>query len=139
MLTLHEGKFLGEDLVPIYILLVGLGLIGMVITGVTMMLPLRQQNWTKSKKIDNRGLHRYLAALFFLPLLVSASTGIIFRLGKTWFGLSADHAKLVLAIHQGTYLGSYWRVFYILLIGLGLLGLLVTGLQMTGLFRKPIH
>ncbi len=81
-------------------------------------------------------LHSFLAPVFCLPLLVSALTGITYRLGKAWFGLSGEQAKFFLNIHQGTYLGSSGRVVYILLVGLGLLALLTTGIQMTGVFRK---
>ncbi|WP_414625261.1 peptidase [Calothrix sp. CCY 0018] len=81
-------------------------------------------------------LHSLLAPVFFLPLFVSVSTGIIYRLGKAWFGLSAQQAQFFMSIHQGSYLGSSLQAIYILLIGLGLLIMLVTGIQMTGIFRS---
>ncbi|MGB3639156.1 MAG: PepSY domain-containing protein [Rivularia sp. (in: cyanobacteria)] len=138
MMTIHEGRYLGKPLVPIYVLLTGLGLIGIVITGISMLKPRKKidKNNLKPAKFNARLLHSLIAPVFFLPLFVSASTGIIYRLGKEWFGLSAQQAQFFMSIHQGSYLGSSLRAIYILLIGLGLLIMLVTGIQMTGIFRS---
>jgi hypothetical protein len=71
-----------------------------------------------------------------IPLFVSASTGIIYRISRAWFGLPKEQVKIFMDIHQGSYLGPSLRVVYILLVGLGLLFILVTGIQMTSIFRK---
>lgn len=71
----------------------------------------------------------------FLPLFVSAITGIAYRLGRAWFALSSQQASILLRIHQGSYLGNF-KAVYVLLVGLSLLALLITGIQMTGIFRK---
>jgi PepSY-associated TM region len=134
-MTLHEGRFLGRPLVPVYVLLMGLGLIGMIVTGFNMLKPKLQSPSSKSK-MGSRQIHGVLALIAFLPLLVSAATGIAYRLGKAWFGLSNQQAGVLLRIHQGSYLGQTLRPFYVLLIGLGLVGLLVTGIQMSSVFRK---
>jgi uncharacterized iron-regulated membrane protein len=39
-------------------------------------------------------------------------------------------------LHQGSYFGAVGRPIYVLLVGLGLVILLITGIQMTPLFRK---
>jgi uncharacterized iron-regulated membrane protein len=137
MMTIHEGRFLGQALAPFYILLVGLGLIGIVVTGLNMLLPMRtKKSAEKSAKPNPRLWHRWLAPIFFLPLLVSASTGIMYRLGKVWFKLPKEQTSLLISLHQGTYFGQALRPLYILFVGLGLLGMLVTGIQMTSVFRK---
>ena len=140
IMTIHEGKFLGKPLVPFYVLLVGLGLLGIVITGLTMLGQRQRrktgQDESQSAKFSFRLLHGFLAPIFFLPLLVSASTGISYRLGKAWFGLSAEQAEVFMDIHQGNYLGPALRPLYVLLVGLGLLAMLVTGIQMTGIFSR---
>lgn len=138
ILTIHAGGYLGEALAPIYILLVGFGLVGMIVTGLTMLKPktLLRQNQSIWPIPNARRLHRYVAPIFFLPLFVSASTGVIYCLGKAWFGLSAELSNLILILHQGTYLGPFGRAIYVVSIGLGLLTLLVSGINMTGIFRR---
>jgi uncharacterized iron-regulated membrane protein len=133
-MTLHEGRFLGQALVPIYVLLVGLGLLGLLATGIVMVL--KRKPTTGQPKKDTRWVHRILAPIAFLPLLLSASTGIAYRLGRAWFSLSSEQASLLMSIHQGSFFGSVGRSIYVLLVGLGLVVLLITGIQMTPMFRK---
>lgn len=133
-MTLHEGRFLGQALAPVYVLLVGLGLLGLLVTGIVMVLK-RKPAKGKPKK-DNRWVHRILAPITFLPLLLSAASGIAYRLGQAWFGLSSEQASMLMRIHQGSYFGSTGRAIYVLLVGLGLVVLLVTGIQLTPMFRK---
>lgn len=136
MMALHEGRFLGRPLVPVYVLLIGLGLIALVISGLALFkLPKSRDRGLKPAKVSSRLLHGVMAPIFFLPLLVSASTGVIYRLGSAWFGLSDQQASFFLDIHEGKFLGSSLRVLYVLFVGLGLLALLVTGIQMTSIFR----
>lgn len=138
MMAIHEGEFLGRPLVPFYVLLLGVGLVALVITGITMfkLQKSSREAESKSTQFSSRLLHSFLAPVLFLPLLVSASTGIAYRLGRAWFGLSGEQAKFFLEIHEGRYLGSSLRIVYVSLVGLGLLALLATGIQMTGIFRS---
>jgi hypothetical protein len=134
MMTLHVGEFLGQSLSPVYVLLTGLGLVATIVSGVSMLLKMRKST-AKSVKQNPRSLHRWLSPIFFLPLFVSATTGVIFSFGRS-LGLSREQSQLMLRLHQGSYLGQPLRVVYVLLIGLGLIGLLITGIQMTGIFRR---
>ncbi|WP_017720144.1 hypothetical protein [Kamptonema formosum] len=86
-------------------------------------------------KVNFRKLHRQIAPILFLPLFITAITGIAYRLGKSWFGMSPDVAEIFMVIHQGEFLGSQLKPVYVLLNGVGLVGLAVTGLSMTGIFR----
>ena len=88
------------------------------------------------QKFTFRSVHSLFAPILLLPLFVSASTGIIYRISRAWLGLPKEQVEIFMDIHQGNYLGSSLRVVYVLLVGLGLLVILVTGLQMTGIFRK---
>ncbi|MDB9525674.1 PepSY domain-containing protein [Oscillatoria sp. CS-180] len=74
-----------------------------------------------------RKLHRTLAPIVLLPLLTTAITGVVYRLSKDWFGLSRDQVHILMTIHEGEYLGPTLEPFYVLLNGLGLLWMLVTG------------
>lgn len=140
ILGVHEGKFLGKPLVPIYILLIGLGLIGLIITGIIMFSQKRNNRLRNliHGKVNPRSIHGFLAPILFAPLLVSAITGIGYRIGRAWFNLPKEKIEILMDIHQGSYFGSFLQMIYILLIGLGLIAILISGIQMTGIFRKRI-
>jgi uncharacterized iron-regulated membrane protein len=133
LMSIHQGGFLGAPLSPIYVLLMGLGLLAMIATGLTL---LKRRSSPKAKR-DWRWTHRILAPIAFLPLIISAVTGIGYRLGQSWFGLPREQTGLLLRIHQGSYLGEQGRMVYVLLVGLGLLGLLLTGINLSGVLRRP--
>lgn len=80
-------------------------------------------NWQQSI----RKIHRSLAPFVLLPLFLTVSTGVTYRLAKDWFGLSRDQVHFLMTIHEGEYFGSTLEPVYVLLNGLGLLWMLVTG------------
>ena len=132
MMFFHEGRFLGKPLVPIYILLVGIGLLGMIVTGIGML----KKQFRFPNKFHWRSMHQFLAPIAMLPLLVSIVTGVGYRLGRNWFNVPKSQIGILLKIHQGLYFGSVGQSIYILLLGISLITLIVTGMQMTGIFRK---
>ncbi|UZQ52966.1 PepSY domain-containing protein [Trichothermofontia sichuanensis B231] len=136
MMLLHEGRFLGQSLVPFYVLLLGLGLLGMIVSGIALIKQRKKAATSKTLKLNERTLHRVIAPIAFLPFTISAITGISYRLGKAWFGLSGDQVDFLLKIHQGSYLGSTFRPIYVLLVGVSLIAMLLTGIQMSGIVRK---
>ncbi|MGB3757294.1 MAG: PepSY-associated TM helix domain-containing protein [Rivularia sp. (in: cyanobacteria)] len=138
-MMIHQGEYLGTPLVPIYVLLVGLGLLGMIVTGLSMTGIFSQNRASQSRKLNPRKVHRILAPIIFLPLTVSAVTGVIYRLGKSWFGMSPQNAAIFLRIHQGSYLGDFFKPIYVLLVGLGLIVMLITGINQTGIFPQRRH
>ena len=111
----------------IYLLITGGILLFLIFSGLWMFLT------SKSPKPGMRKSHRMLAVVFSLPLAVSAATGIAYQAGGKWFGAGEGTMKLLMSLHEGTWLGNIWRPFYILFIGLGLIGLCLTGLRL--LFR----
>ena len=138
LIWIHQGEFLGKPLVPIYVLLVGFGLITMIVTGLTMvrLAQKKRKNLSQNSGLNARKIHQILAPIAFLPLFLSASTGILYRLGNSWFHIPREFSQLLLRIHQASYLGSFGKTIYVALIGLGLITLLITGINMTGIFRK---
>ena len=74
-----------------------------------------------------RKLHGTLAPIVLLPLLMTVTTGVAYRLSKDWLGLPRDQVHFLMTLHEGEYLGSTLEPFYVLLNGLGLLWMLVTG------------
>lgn len=73
-----------------------------------------------------RKFHRLAGPWLALPLLLTLATGVAYRVGRAWFGLSKDTGNKLLAVHAGDWLGP-GSPFYVLLIGGGLLALLATG------------
>lgn len=83
-----------------------------------------------------RKLHRQIALIVLIPLFLTALTGVAYRIGRSWFGISNEMAEILMDIHQGSYLGSQLRPFYVLLNGLSVIVMIVTGFTMSNLFRK---
>ncbi|MGK7887626.1 MAG: PepSY domain-containing protein, partial [Crocosphaera sp.] len=64
-----------------------------------------------------RKWHSTLAPIVMLPLMMTVSTGVIYRLSKDWFGLSRDQVHFLMSIHEGEYLGHTLEPFYVLFNG----------------------
>jgi hypothetical protein len=80
-----------------------------------------------------RKYHRLIATLFCLPLLFTAVTGISVAIANTWLH-QEELAAFLMTVHT-------FQIFKLdailpVLNGLGLIGLVVTGLSMTRLFAK---
>lgn len=80
-----------------------------------------------------RKYHRLIATLFCLPLLFTALTGISIAIADTWLH-QEELAGFLITVHT-------LQIFKLnaivpVLNGLGLIGLVATGVSMTGLFAK---
>jgi hypothetical protein len=78
-----------------------------------------------------RQAHGWLAPVVLAPLLLSAITGVSYRLLRDWGGFSRDQAHPLMVLHEGEWLkpwlGQQGETLYVLLNGLGLLWMLLTG------------
>ena len=74
-----------------------------------------------------RKLQLTIAPFVILPLLITVSTGVIYRISKDWFGLSRNQVHFLMVLHEGEYFGKTLEPVYVLLNGLGLLWMLFTG------------
>lgn len=83
-------------------------------------LPARLRQW-----------HAAMAPVVLLPLLLTVSTGMGYRLLRDWGGLDRDGAHGLMALHEGEWLRSWFgpagETIYVLLNGLGLLWMLASG------------
>ncbi len=77
-----------------------------------------------------RTIHRRAALVLVPLLLITALTGLTYRIGRTWFGMSDETGEQVLAIHEGAYLGEALTPIYVLITGAGLLILIASGITM---------
>lgn len=78
-----------------------------------------------------RALHRNLAPVVLLPLLLTVTTGLGYRLLRDWGGLDRDQTHLLMVLHEGEWLQHWFgrggETAYVLLNALGLLWMLGTG------------
>ncbi|ARV59950.1 peptidase [Nostocales cyanobacterium HT-58-2] len=80
-----------------------------------------------------RRYHRQLAIVLCLPLFLTVLTGMSYTIINEWFH-QHELGEFLLKLHTLEIL--HLEQIYPLLNGLGLIGLLITGFSMTGLFRK---
>lgn len=119
----HAGEWLGPALSPFYVLVTGLGLLFLIVTGLFM---LRQ----RAGKGAARWWHRALGAVLLLPLTATAISGVLYKTGQAWFGISEETADLLMTIHEGAWLGKHLKLWYVVFTGSGLLALGLCGLAL---------
>lgn len=124
ILHLHSGAWLGESGSVIYLILVGSLLLFLTISGLYLWF------FSKSGKAQVRKSHRVIGIVMAIPLGLSAITDMAYQAGEKWFHFSKETMSLLMSLHQGSWLGPDLRPFYILLIGLGLIGLCLTGVSL---------
>ncbi|MGB7712543.1 MAG: peptidase [Microcoleus sp.] len=85
-----------------------------------------------------RKYHRILAIIIALPIILTVLTGMATTIVREWPINTEISSRLLLKIHTGEIF--HLQAIYPILNGLGMIGLLVTGLSMSGLFdrrKKP--
>ena len=86
-----------------------------------------------------RKYHRILAIIVTLPLTLTVLTGMLTTIVKEWPINTGISGRFLLKLHTGKIFNL--QAIYPILNGLGMIGLLVTGLSMSGLFgrrKQPI-
>ncbi|WP_315785550.1 peptidase [Fischerella sp. JS2] len=81
-----------------------------------------------------RKYHRTLALIIALPLILTALTGMLTTVIREWPVNTGLSSSLILSIHTGEIF--HLQAIYPMLNGLGIIGLVVTGLSMSGLFAQ---
>lgn len=120
LLFIHKGQFLGIKLVPIYVLLMGLG----TFLGCLVILIARDDSSIALQKLPYP-----LVLILVIPLAVCVETGVAYQLGKDWFGMSEQQTVSFLNIHGGSSLGSLLGSLYIIITGLSLIALAIVNYQ----------
>jgi len=121
LLSIHTGEWAGTTFATVQVLAAGLGLLFLLWSGAAM--------FRKSKsRAPFRLFHRLLGIAILLPLAATATTGMAYWIGEEYLGISKPTAELLMHIHQGSWLGKEFRVYYVLATGLGLLAAGLLGL-----------
>ena len=84
-----------------------------------------------------RKLHQRIAPIIFLPLLLTVVTGVIFDIAEVWFNAPDSLKESIISIHKGAFLGEKLSIFYVILNGLGVVLMLITGISMLKNFKRP--
>ena len=78
-----------------------------------------------------RRLHAAVAPVVLAPLLLTVITGTSYRVLRDWAGLSRDQAHVLMVLHEGEWLqqwlGPNGETVYVVLNGLGLLTMVLSG------------
>jgi hypothetical protein len=83
-----------------------------------------------------RKYHRILASIIFLPLILTTLTGMATTITAEWKWNLGISRSFLLELHTGEFF--HLQAVYPMLNGIGTIGLLITGITMTGIFdRKP--
>lgn len=124
VLYFHTGAWFGTHGSVVYVIALGIGLLFLIASGLYM--------WKagSSSKTKLRKSHSFLGVIFSLPLIITAVTGIAYQVGSQWLHADEKTLKLIMNLHQGTWLGPTVRPFYILLIGIPLIFLCLSGLRL---------
>ena len=79
---------------------------------------------------NSRQFHKSLAPWVFLPLFISATTGLFYRISKDLLGYSREEVHWLMSLHEGEWLGDNGELIYVILNSLGLIWMLITGVKM---------
>jgi hypothetical protein len=78
-----------------------------------------------------RQAHAALAPIALVPLTITVTTGVSYRVLRDWAGLGREQAHLLMVLHEGEWLqqwfGPHGETLYVVANGFGLLWMLVTG------------
>ncbi len=74
-----------------------------------------------------RRWHALVAPVVLLPLLITVTSGMSYRLLRDWGGLGREQAHILMVLHEGEWLGPRGETLVVALNGLGLLWMLISG------------
>jgi hypothetical protein len=90
--------------------------------------------FSRSLQAVLRQVHAGVAPFVLLPLLITVLSGTGYRLLRDWGGLGRDQAHWLMVLHEGEWLRGWFgpagETVYVLLNGMGLLWMLLTGASM---------
>lgn len=125
VLLIHTGNWMGTLGGILYVCLLSAGVYFFIASGWLMAM----NHPGISKRNSLRKYHGWAGLFLSIPLLVSVTTGLIFHIGMNCFSLDESTQKFLMMLHEGRWLGVPGKVFYVVAVGLGAIGLALIGLR----------
>jgi GGDEF domain-containing protein len=126
LLIIHQGKFLGEKLTTYYVLLLGLGVL---VIGLNILIKVRDILISKRAESITVNIYKIIALVLVFPLGVCVGTGVAYRLGIDWLGMTSQQTAIFWSMHSGTPLTMILGVSYTLVTGFSLILLSIIGVE----------
>ncbi|MGL6338528.1 MAG: GGDEF domain-containing protein [Waterburya sp.] len=132
LLVIHQGRFLGAKIAPFYVLLLGLGVL---VISLNILLKVRDILASKRAKPLVVNIYKIAALILIFPLGVCVETGVAYRLGTDWLGMTNQQTAIFESMHSGEPLVMVLGILYTLVTGFSLILLSIIGVE-TGLIAK---
>jgi hypothetical protein len=132
LILIHQGGFLGQKLVPFYVLFLGLGVLAI---GLNILIKVRDSLLSGKVKPFRANFYKIVALILVFPLGVCIETGVAIRLGTDWLDMTSQQTAIFESMHTGTGLPMVIGICYTLVTGFGLALLSIVGVE-TGLVTK---
>jgi hypothetical protein len=116
------------NVVPLYVSLVGLVLLRMSVTGITLV---GSRSNSGQPKTLVRKIYKWLGLIYLFPVAVKVSTGVAYELGSMLFGMSSEQTENFLRAYQAAYLVATLIVFYFFILGLYAIAPLIAQIKIT--------
>jgi hypothetical protein len=135
LLVIHQGGFLGKKLVPFYVLLLGLGVL---VIGLNILIKARDSLISRKTNPITVNAYKILALVLIFPLGVCIQTGVAYRLGTDWLGLTSQQTAIFGYMHTGSPLATALGTSYTLMTGFGLILLSIVGVETSLITKAPL-
>jgi hypothetical protein len=132
LLVIHQGRFLGAKIAPFYVLFLGLGVLAI---GLNILIKVRDSFLSRRDKPSVVNLYKIVALILVFPLSVCVETGVAYRLGTDWLGMTSQQTAIFGSMHSGTPLAMVLGILYTLVTGFSLILLSIIGVE-TSLITK---
>jgi hypothetical protein len=132
LLVIHQGGFLGKKIAPFYVLFLGLGVL---VISLNILIKVRDILASKRVKPVVVDTYKIAALIFVFPLGVCVETGVAYRLGTDWLGMTNQQTAIFGSMHSGMPLTMVLGISYTLATGFCLILLSIIGVE-TSLIAK---
>lgn len=136
LISLHQGAFLGNEIAPIYVLLLGAGVLFLsfkvVVEGKYNLLFQSMPPF-----IANTG--RMIVLIMIIPLAICVETGVAYRLSVDWFDMPSQETSKFLSIHGGSFFGTSLGIFYLLIVSVVSIAILILNRKKPKILSEKIQ